>query len=92
MNNDQKKRTELIRALQSILIALGYDVGPCGPDGRMGPHTGGALRRAAGAAARDTEVGHLRQERDEARELAGEMAARIRAISRGPFTWELCDG
>lgn len=43
-----KNRTELRRALQSILISLGYDVGPTGADGLMGPDTARALRQASG--------------------------------------------
>lgn len=42
---DLQKR-ELRRLLQSTLILLGYDLGPTGADGRMGPYTRDALRKA----------------------------------------------
>lgn len=45
---DGMKRTELRRALQSILISLGYDLGVAGADGIMGPYTARALREASG--------------------------------------------
>lgn len=41
---DRENRRELRRAMQSILIVMGHDLGPTGADGRMGPYTARALR------------------------------------------------